>query len=141
MFGKPAREPGARHAFTYYHPKPIPRDLPRSARVVAALSEADATLGQLQGLSTLIVDPSMLIGPYLQREALASSRIEGTQASLSEVFQSKIDVYSQTEDTLEAMRYLEATPDTAAFVPPLPQYLGELLADWEQFANIDGNAL
>ena len=33
----------------------------------------------------------MLIGPYLRREALASTRIEGTQASLSEIFQAELD--------------------------------------------------
>lgn len=35
----------------------------------------------------LVTDPSLLIGPYLRHEALASYRIEGTQVSLSDVFQ------------------------------------------------------
>ncbi|GAA4390550.1 Fic family protein [Tsukamurella soli] len=191
-FGGATREPGNKHAFTYYLPKSIPRQLDLSASVVGALSDADAALGFLQGLGMLITDPSLLIGPYLRREALASSRIEGTQASLSDVFQSEVDVDSRNDDTAEVSRYLQATyqayelakrlpltqrlvlqvhetlltgvrgeeklrgqfrktpvwvgqagatPDTAIFVPPLPQHLGDLLTDWERFVNDDGKQL
>lgn len=190
-FGGPAREPGNRWSFTYYLPKPIPRTLSLSREVVAAMSEADGALGHLQGLGTLISDPSALIGPYLRREALASTRIEGTQASLSEVLQAEIDGQTPTDDVLEVQRYLEATslahqlaqrlpvtqrlvlrvheallrdvrgeerrpgeyratpvwigaagatPDSAAFVPPLPAHLPEFLSDWERFVNEDGRA-
>lgn len=191
LFGQPTREPGSRWAFTYYLPHHIPRDLPLTAPVVAALSEADAALGQLHGLGILITDPGMLIGPYLRREALSSTRIEGTQASLSEVLQAELDDTSPTRDVREVQRYLEATglayrliadlpisqrlildvhralltdvrgeerrpgefrtspvwigaagatPDTATFVPPLPEHLPELLADWERFVNDENPA-
>lgn len=190
-FGAATREPGSRWSFDYYLPRPIPRDLPLSPSLVVALSDADAALGHLQGLSTLIQDPGALIGPYLRREALASTRIEGTQASLSEVLQAELDDRPRTPDVIEVQRYLEATdlahrlardlpitqrlildvhrellrdvrgeerrpgelrtspvwigaagatPDTAAFVPPLHQHLPELLADWERFVNDDGQA-
>ncbi len=48
----------------------------------------------------LIQDPGALIGPYLRREALASTRIEGTQASLSEVLQAELDDQDQTGDVV-----------------------------------------
>ena len=188
-FGQASREPGNQWAFTFYLPRPIPRDLPLSTSVVSALSEADAALGHLHGLGTLIRDPGMLIGPYLRREALASTRIEGTQASLSEIFQAELDERPPTVDVVEVQRYLAAThlahgligslpltqrlllhvhetllreargqerrpgefrtspvwiggpgatPETATFVPPLPEHLPALLADWEQFVNDDG---
>lgn len=191
-FGYATREPGKKDAFVYYLPRHIPRHLDLSSAVVSALSEADAALGHLQGLGMLITDPSLLIGPYLRREALASSRIEGTQASLSEVFQAEIDTDARNDDTAEVHRYLQAThqaytlaatlpitqrlilqvhetlltgvrgeekspgefrrspvwvgragatPTSATFVPPLPQHLGDLLADWERFVNDDGRAL
>ncbi|WP_219232353.1 Fic family protein [Austwickia sp. TVS 96-490-7B] len=191
MFGAPTRQPGNRWSFDYYLPGPIPRDLPLNTPLVTALSDADAALGQLQGLGTLIQEPGALIGPYLRREALASTRIEGTQASLSEVLQAELDDQPQTQDVVEVQRYLEATslahqllkelpitqrlilqvhrellrdvrgeerrpgefraspvwiggagatPETAAFVPPLPDHLPELLTDWENFVNDDGRA-
>lgn len=119
-FGGPAKEPGNKWAFTYYLPKPMPRQLDLSSRVIAELSEADAALGHLQGLGLLITDPGLLIGPYLRREALASSRIEGTQASLSDVFQAEIDASSINDDTSEVQRYLEATNQAYELAKTLP---------------------
>ena len=43
-------------------------------------------MGRLKGTGRLLPNPHLLIQPYITREALASSRIEGTQASLSDVF-------------------------------------------------------
>lgn len=119
-FGRATREPGNKWAFTYYLPKAIPRELDLSRDTISALSEADASLGHLQGLGMLITDPSMLIGPYLRREALASSRIEGTQASLSDVLQAEIDEETATDDTSEVRRYLEATQQAYELARTLP---------------------
>lgn len=119
-FGSATREPGKKDAFVYYLPKPIPRQLELSSTVVGSLSEADAALGHLQGLGMLITDPSLLIGPYLRREALASSRIEGTQASLSDVFQAEVDADARNDDTAEVQRYLEATWQAYELAGTLP---------------------
>lgn len=119
-FGSAEREPGNKWAFTYYLPKPIPRELDLSGEAISELSEADASLGHLQGLGMLITDPSMLIGPYLRREALASSRIEGTQASLSDVLQAEIDEDTATDDTSEVRQYLEATRKAYELARVLP---------------------
>lgn len=190
-FGEAAREPGNKWAFWYFKPAPIPRDLPLETRTVKALSDADASLGRLQGLGALIRDPELLLGPYLTQEAVASSRIEGTQASLSDVLQAEAsDGQAASEDVAEVERYIAATrrgydlvgelpiaqrlvlelhatllagvrgqeklpgefrrtpvwvgsptdsPDTAAYVPPLPGELGDLIADWEDFVNTPGD--
>ncbi|WP_230008609.1 Fic/DOC family N-terminal domain-containing protein, partial [Microbacterium sp. Bi128] len=119
-FGYATREPGKKDAFIYYLPRHIPRHLDLPSAVVSALSEADAALGHLQGLGMLITDPSLLIGPYLRREALASSRIEGTQASLSEVFQAEIDTDARNDDTAEVHRYLQATHQAYTLAATLP---------------------
>ncbi len=84
-FGYPNQEPGNQWAFTYFHPAPLPRVLRLDDATVLALSEADAALGHLQGLGHLLSDPELLLGPYLTRETVASSRIEGTETSLGEV--------------------------------------------------------
>ncbi|WP_087003927.1 Fic family protein [Gulosibacter sp. 10] len=119
-FGSATIEPGNKWAFTYYLPKPIPRSLELPPDTVRLLSEADASLGHLQGLGTIITEPSLLIGPYLRREALASSRIEGTQASLSEIFQSEIDESASNDDTAEVHRYLAASDQAYRLAQKLP---------------------
>jgi Fic family protein len=70
-----------------FKPGPIPRELTLEPETVMALSSADAALGRLAGAGRHLHDPAMFLRPYITREALASSRIEGTQASLSEVLQ------------------------------------------------------
>lgn len=190
-FGTVVREPGKRWAFYYFRPARIPRDLELTPRTVHLLSSADAAVGQLEGLSQLVQDRELLVGPYLRREAVASSRIEGTQASLSDLLQAEAgEGEKRSEDVAEVERYLAATrhgyeairtlpisqrllkeihalllegvrgeeklpgelrespvwigathdnPDTALFVPPLPDEVPDALADWETFVNTPGD--
>lgn len=121
-FGSAQRVPGDKWAFWHYRPEPIPRNLTLEPETVLALSDADAALGHLQGLSALISDPELLIGPYLTREAVASSRIEGTQASLSDVMQAEAgeDAPSESEDVLEVTRYLQASRQAFQLIETLP---------------------
>lgn len=122
LFGRPARQPNDRWAFWYFDPAPIPRALDLSSATVLALSEADAALGHLQGLGHLIPDPHLLIGPYITREALASSRIEGTQASLAEVLQADAgeDDDVDNDDVAEVEAYVRATMRGLELVQTLP---------------------
>lgn len=69
-----------------YRPAPVPRRLDLPDETIVSLSEADRALGRLAGTGRLLPNPHLLLRPYVTREALASSRIEGTQASLSDVF-------------------------------------------------------
>lgn len=121
-FGVPTREAGNRWAFWYFKPQPIPRDLMLTMATVNALSEADASLGRLQGVGNLIRDPELLLGPYLTQEALASSRIEGTQASLSDVLQAEVsgDARAVDENVAEVERYIGATRQGYRLIRTLP---------------------
>src|SRR5680860_916476 len=84
-FGRARRTVGA-HGYVAYFPKPIPRQVPISPDNLMRLADAEAALGRLAGAGRLLPDPHLLVRPYLRREAVASTRIEGTQASLLEVF-------------------------------------------------------
>jgi Fic family protein len=64
----------------------LPRELALDADTVMRLSEADASLGRLAGSGRLLPNPHLLVTAYITREAVSSSRIEGTQASVTEVF-------------------------------------------------------
>ncbi len=84
-FGRARRIAGP-HGYVAYFPRPIPREVPISAGNLMLLADAEAALGRLAGSGRLLPDPHLLVRPYLRREAVASTRIEGTQASLLEVF-------------------------------------------------------
>lgn len=186
-FGALTTKPFSAWPHAYFLPAPLPRELALEAETVAAISRADLALGRLSGLAMIIDNPALLLGPALAQEALASSRIEGTEASLSEVLSAENeDVPIENENLREVANYLRAIeqgteliktwpltlrffcalhetlltnvrgeekspgelrrspvwigspnarPETARFIPPHQDDLGELLADWERFVN------
>lgn len=106
-FGRALRLPGA-HGYVAYFPKPIPRQLSISNENLLRLADAEAALGRLAGAARLLPDPQLLVGPYLRREAVASTRIEGTQASLVEVFDAEAGDQAFNADIEEVVNYLQA---------------------------------
>lgn len=63
---------------------PPPLVITYTPALVRAISDADAALSELSGTGRLLPNPHVLIAPYVRREAVLSSRIEGTQASLKD---------------------------------------------------------
>lgn len=119
-FGR-VRVPPGRWSFPTYAPEPLPRALELSAETVIALSEADTALGRLAGVGRLLPDPHLLVRPYITREALASSRIEGTQASLSDVYQAAAEGGSpEGSDVREVENYIRAMDEGLRLLPQLP---------------------
>ncbi len=84
-FGIVTKGPGNQWGLWYFTPKSIARELQLDLPTIQALLQADAALGLLNGLGLLIADIYSLLGWYLAQETLASSRIGGTEASLSDV--------------------------------------------------------
>jgi len=68
-----------------YVPEPLPPRIQWTAEVVSALSAADRAVGRLAGEGRRLPNPHLLIRPFVRREAVLSSRIEGTQATLGEL--------------------------------------------------------
>lgn len=68
-------------------PNPLPPpDLPLSWELAGLLSEADRALSELSGAARQLPNPHLLIAPYMRREAVLSSRIEGTKAGMDDLF-------------------------------------------------------
>lgn len=98
-----------RWAFYHFAPEPLPRVLPLDGETVLALSGADTAIGRLAGAGRLLPNPHILVDPYVTREAVASSRIEGTQASLSEVLEANATGRSTPgSDVREVQNYIAA---------------------------------
>jgi Fic family protein len=87
----------------------MPRTIDLSIDTVMALSAADNALGRLASAGRYLKDPSLFVRPYMTREAVASSRIEGTEASLSEVLQADAVGDSRDDsDVREVQNYVAA---------------------------------
>ena len=93
-----------------FSPNPLPPQLTLSWDLVNQLSEADRALSELAGTARTLPNPHLLIGPFIRREAVLSSRIEGTQASLSDLlfFEASGSVDPKAPDAREVANYVKA---------------------------------
>ncbi len=66
-------------------PAALPPKLEWDDALVYSLSRADFLLGKLAREGSRLPNPHLLLRPFITREAVLSSRIEGTQATLSEI--------------------------------------------------------
>jgi len=118
-FGSARRTRGP-HGYVAYFPKPIPRRLPISGENLLRLADAEAALGRLAGAGRLLPHPHLLVRPYLRREAVASTRIEGTQASLLEVFEAQASGQPLGADVEEVVNYVRAMESGLQRLETLP---------------------
>lgn len=72
--------------YAAFVPAPLPPTLSYTPELALALSQADAALGELSGIGRLLPNPHLLIASYIRREAVLSSRIEGTRTRLADLF-------------------------------------------------------
>lgn len=89
-------------------PNPLPPDPPLvfTSELMGLLSEADRKLGRLDGVTQVLPDPDLFVSMYVKKEALLSSQIEGTQASLQDVL--AIEESRLNDDTQEVANYIDA---------------------------------
>lgn len=100
-FGRLALKEDKEHGkYISFIPNKLPPKFDYTPSLVLSLSKADSTLSKLSGAGLLLPNPDLLIIPYLKKEALSSSRIEGTQISLSDYFLS--EAKGITKEDLEA---------------------------------------
>jgi Fic family protein len=103
-------------------PNPLPPLINYDKDLIRLLSEADRVLGELSGRGRLLRNPYLLINPYTRREAVASSRIEGTQASLSDLFffEAAENIEPKTPDVREVQNYVRAMESGISRLEELP---------------------
>jgi Fic family protein len=117
--GRLLRNPRGYWAFI---PNPLPPTLDVDWELVNSISSADRALSELAGIARTLPNPHLLIGPFIRREAVLSSRIEGTQASFSDLlfFEASGIVDPRTPDVREVANYVQALEYGLARMNELP---------------------
>jgi len=102
-------QPGGYKAFI---PNPLPPSPPIrfDGKLQSLLSEADRALARLDGITTVLPNPDLFIAMYVKKEALLSSQIEGTQASLEGVLEFEADLIPKenVNEIKEVINYIRA---------------------------------
>ncbi len=117
--GKCIKTPQEYWAFV---PNPLPPNIDYDKKLIHLLSEANRLLGELSGTGRLLPNPYLLIGPYIRREAVLSSRIEGTQASLNDLFffEAAESEKPKVPDVREVLNYVRAMEYGIRLLKELP---------------------
>jgi Fic family protein len=113
--GVTVRQKGGYQAFI---PKPLPPDPPIlfDEELQALLSEADRALARLDGMATVLPNADLFVAMYVKKEALLSSQIEGTQASLQGILQFEADMIPADDinEVKEVINYIRALDEGLA---------------------------
>ena len=81
--------------------------------LAASLSDADRAVGELHGVGGWLPNPHLLIGPFLRREAVLSSRIEGTVSTVTDLvlFEAAPSVSHGPADVREVSNYVRSVEE------------------------------
>ena len=162
------------------------------ARLVPKLGPTAAAVARYDGMLAAVPNPAVLLSPLTTQEAVLSSKIEGTQATMGEVLEFEAGEEAQNSERREDIREIQnyrsamrkagqllgklplcgrvlleahrvllgsvrgqnkgpgayrkganwigrqgSTVETARFVPPAPDRIGDLMATWERYAHSD----
>ena len=86
------------------------------------LSQADISLGRLDGVVRVIPDPDFFVGMYVRREAVLSSQIEGTQSTLEDLLEVELepDIRGRHGDVSDIVNYIAAMNHGLSRLKELP---------------------
>lgn len=96
-----------------YVPEPLPPEGIDWEAHIPQIASANRALARYDGILQAIPNPELLLSPLLTQEAVLSSRIEGTQASLEDVLRFEANPRERINDTTladiqEIINYREA---------------------------------
>ena len=87
--------------------------------LIGLLAKANNQVGILEGRATKIPNLALFMTMYVRKEALMSSQIEGTQATLEDVLDPAIDV-NLNREVKDVVNYVKATETAIGLLKSLP---------------------
>ena len=106
-----------------YEPNKLPLEGLDYQRLFALVGDANAALARYDGLLQGIVNPKIMLSPLTNEEAALSSKIEGTQATITEVLEQEAGMIKEGEkykDILEIINYRIALHSAHSYLKERP---------------------
>jgi len=108
-------------AYKSFVPNPLPPAPPieLTEDIIALLVKANSQLAVLESAATHIPNVELFISMYVRKEALMSSQIEGTQATLEDVLDPMLDA-NTNRNVADVVNYIKATEFAIERLQTLP---------------------
>lgn len=108
-------------AYQSFMPNALPPDPPieMSEEMIRLLVKANSELAVLESVATRIPNVDLFVSMYIRKEALMSSQIEGTQATLEDVLDPMIDA-NTNRNVADVVNYIKATEFAVKRLSELP---------------------
>ena len=108
-------------AYKSFIPSPLPPNPPIELdnETITLLVKANKQLSLLEGIATRIPNVNLFISMYVRKEALMSSQIEGTQATLEDVLDPLVNE-NANRNVADVINYIKATEFAIARLKELP---------------------
>lgn len=91
-----------------FRPTPLPIEINIDTEMLSLLTDATKSLATLDTLSSYIPNMELFVSMYVRKEALLSSQIEGTQATLEDVLDPLIKK-NANQNVSDVVNYIKAT--------------------------------
>lgn len=91
-----------------FKPAPLPPHIDMDSEMVSLLTNATGALATLETLTSYIPNMNLFVSMYVRKEALLSSQIEGTQATLEDVLDPLIEK-NANQNVADVVNYIKAT--------------------------------
>ena len=91
-----------------FRPAPLPPEIEMDAEMISALTGATRAIARLDTLSSYVPNMNLFMSMYVRKEALMSSQIEGTQATLEDVLDPLIE-NNANQNVADVVNYIRAT--------------------------------
>ena len=108
-------------AYKSFTPSPLPPNpqVELDAETVTLLIEANKQVAALESIATHITNVSLFVSMYVLKEALMSSQIEGTQATLEDILDPMIDA-NANRNVADVINYIKAAEFAIERLKELP---------------------
>lgn len=108
-------------AYKSFVPNPLPPAPPieLTEDMIALLVKANSQLAVLEHVATRIPNVELFVSMYVRKEALMSSQIEGTQATLEDVLDPMLDA-NTNRNVADVINYIKATEFALERLQTLP---------------------
>lgn len=101
-----------KEGYNAFFPSPLPPEpsIEIDTELADLLSKADLSLGRLDGSAEILPNPDLFVSMYVRKEAVLSSQIEGTQASLEDVLAYEVisERRKSSDGVSEVVNYVDA---------------------------------